>query len=102
MDGQTQKMWVWLALAAIVLIFGILVLFQGTVLNFFFPAPGGVTPRSNRAILRPLQAGRPAVSSLGAQIYEEAKNPVAQKLPEANPFTAQINPFDGLYVNPFR
>ncbi len=38
----------------------------------------------------------------GGSLYNQvaAENPVA-KLPETNPFKAEINPFAGVYKNPF-
>lgn len=41
-------------------------------------------------------------ASLGAQLFEEAANPVNKKLPETNPFeAAETNPLDKIYKNPF-
>lgn len=40
--------------------------------------------------------------SLGGQIFEEAANPIKEKLPETNPFTeTETNPLDAVYKNPF-
>ena len=39
-------------------------------------------------------------TSLGEQIYNKVKNPLEDKLPETNPF-AKVNPFKGVYKNPF-
>lgn len=39
-------------------------------------------------------------TSLGEQIYNKTQNPLEDKLPETNPF-AKINPFKGVYKNPF-
>lgn len=46
---------------------------------------------------------------VGAQIFEKTQNPVADKLPETNPFQADTNPFDAntnpykdTYKNPFK
>lgn len=39
-------------------------------------------------------------SSLGEQIYEQVKNPISGKIPEVNPF-GKVNPFKGVYKNPF-
>ncbi len=62
------------------------------------------------------QAPEPEVSQepqtseggLGAQIFEKAQNPVAGKVPETNPFEADLNPFKketnplrAIYTNPF-
>ncbi|MBI2196918.1 hypothetical protein HYU45_04910 [Candidatus Daviesbacteria bacterium] len=38
--------------------------------------------------------------SLGEQIYNQ-QNPLGDKLPETNPF-AKVNPFKGVYKNPFQ
>ncbi len=41
-------------------------------------------------------------ASLGAQLFEEAANPVKGKLPETNPFEqVNTNPIDTIYKNPF-
>lgn len=46
-------------------------------------------------------AGKKAqITSLGEQIYTKTKNPLQDKLPETNPF-AKVNPFKGVYKNPF-
>lgn len=39
-------------------------------------------------------------TSLGEQIYAKTQNPLEGKLPETNPF-AKVNPFKGVYKNPF-
>ena len=36
---------------------------------------------------------------LGAKIYQQSQNPVSN-LPETNPFS-KVNPFKGVYKNPF-
>ena len=42
-------------------------------------------------------------AGLGAQLYEEAANPVQGKLPETNPFEqVNTNPIDKIYKNPFK
>ncbi|MBI2640503.1 MAG: hypothetical protein HYW91_01295 [Candidatus Sungbacteria bacterium] len=47
-------------------------------------------------------------AGVGAQIFEKAQNPVADKVPETNPFRADLNPFKketnplkAIYTNPF-
>lgn len=50
-------------------------------------------------IKNPLQKSSPN-SNLGSQIFEKTQNPLEEKLPETNPF-AKINPFKGVYKNPF-
>lgn len=37
---------------------------------------------------------------LGAQIFESTRNPLKEKLPDTNPFSADTNPFDAT-TNPF-
>ena len=39
-------------------------------------------------------------SSLGSQIFQKTQNPLEDKIPQTNPFT-KINPFKGVYQNPF-
>ncbi|MBI2452735.1 MAG: hypothetical protein HYV55_00685 [Parcubacteria group bacterium] len=42
-------------------------------------------------------------ASLGAQLFEEAANPVKKSLPETNPFEqVNTNPIDKIYKNPFQ
>jgi len=38
--------------------------------------------------------------SLGARVYEQTNNPVAEKIPEVNP-AGNVNPLEDLYKNPF-
>lgn len=40
-----------------------------------------------------------ATTSLGEQIYQQTQNPVSA-LPQTNPFS-KVNPFKGVYKNPF-
>ncbi|MBI2033664.1 MAG: hypothetical protein HYT13_01045 [Candidatus Liptonbacteria bacterium] len=47
--------------------------------------PGGASPPANS-------------QSLGSELYEKSKNPIGDKLPEANPVP---NPIEGVYKNPF-
>ncbi len=43
-----------------------------------------------------------ASSSLGSTIYQNASNPIQDKLPDTNPVNAQkLNPFQNGYQNPF-
>lgn len=49
-----------------------------------------------------------AAGGLGANIFEKSQNPISDKLPETNPFGADINPFEkeanplkAQYKNPF-
>lgn len=58
------------------------------------------------------KAGGPGVEvgdGLGAEALNKTKNPLANELPETNPFGVntnpfeeQINPFNKLYQNPFK
>jgi len=41
-------------------------------------------------------------SNLGEQIYEQVQNPLEEKLPETNPFSAETNPAKKAYPNPFK
>ena len=40
-------------------------------------------------------------TGLGAQIFEKAQNPLGERLPDINPFSADTNPFDAR-TNPFK
>lgn len=40
-----------------------------------------------------------ATPGLGAQLYNQAQNPIQNKLPAANP---AVNPLQGVYKNPFQ
>lgn len=42
----------------------------------------------------------PGTQSLGAQIFEQAQNPIKDKLPSTNPIES-ANPIQGIYQNPF-
>ncbi|MBI2018195.1 hypothetical protein HYS96_00645 [Candidatus Daviesbacteria bacterium] len=55
---------------------------------------------SKGIIKNPLQKSPPN-SSLGTQIFEKTQNPLQDKIPETNPFT-KVNPFKGVYKNPFQ
>jgi len=54
---------------------------------------------SKGIIKNPLQKSPPN-SSLGSQIFEKTQNPLEDKIPQTNPFS-KINPFKGVYKNPF-
>lgn len=52
---------------------------------------------------------QPPENGLGAQIFEKAQNPIKDRTPETNPFSADTNPFDAKtnpyqdeYKNPFQ
>lgn len=38
---------------------------------------------------------------LGAEVFEKAQNPIGERLPDTNPFSADTNPFSAR-VNPFK
>ena len=40
-------------------------------------------------------------AGFGAQLLLKAQNPIADKLPETNPFEKDINPLENVYQNPF-
>lgn len=44
------------------------------------------------------QATQPG--GLGSEIYQEVEEP-AEKVPQTNPFDAQVNPYEDAYKNPF-
>ena len=58
---------------------------------------------SKGIVKNPLQtlSTKPVSQSLGGQIFNKAQNPIQDKIPETNPF-AKINPFKGVYKNPFQ
>ena len=54
---------------------------------------------SKGIVKNPLQKSSPN-SSLGTQIFEKTQNPIQDKIPQTNPFS-KVNPFKGVYKNPF-
>lgn len=40
-------------------------------------------------------------SGIGAQIFDAGQNPLKERMPDANPFSADTNPFDAK-TNPFK
>lgn len=38
---------------------------------------------------------------LGSQLFKATQKPISDKIPETNPF-AKVNPFKGVYKNPFQ
>ncbi len=40
-------------------------------------------------------------TNLGTKIFEKTQNPIQDKIPETNPFS-KVNPFKGVYKNPFQ
>ena len=59
---------------------------------------GGEQPSSNVGSNSPAEA--PA--GLGGQVFDQvSQNPIQEKMPETNPFKAEVNPFSGAYKNPF-
>lgn len=63
-------------------------------------AGGGFFLISKGIIKNPLQKSSPN-SSLGTKIFEKTQNPIQDKIPETNPFS-KVNPFKGVYKNPFQ
>ena len=56
-------------------------------------------PTAPAATVPPTAASAKASASLGTQIYEQAKNPIQNKVPSTqNP---AVNPIQGAYKNPF-
>lgn len=70
-------------------------------LNYFkAPSPQNVPPAAqNPPAESPAFGASAASSSLGATIYEQANNPLQNKLPKAVPVA---NPLQGVYKNPFQ
>lgn len=73
------------------------------VLAALFVAGGIWYWRKNRPV--PPEQG----SSLGVELFEKAQNPIGERLPDTNPFSADtnpfaasVNPFKAEYKNPFR
>ena len=62
-------------------------------------AGGGFFLVSKGIVKNPLQKSSPN-SSLGTQIFEKTQNPIQDKIPQTNPFS-KVNPFKGVYKNPF-
>lgn len=95
-----EKNWnvssVFILISLIVMIIG--VYFWGNQLvGLFFsyaPAPVPLQIKLKAPIAKPAQG-------LGSDIVSQVENPVGSKLPEANPFSAPINPFENIYKNPF-
>lgn len=46
------------------------------------------------------QKGNIGKQDLGSQLFREPQNPIQDKIPETNPFS-KVNPFKGVYKNPF-
>lgn len=40
-------------------------------------------------------------NEVNAVIFNKAVNPLEETLPKTNPFEARLNPFEGVYKNPF-
>lgn len=87
---------VFILISLVVMIIG--VYFWGNQLvGLFFsyvPAPVPLQTKLKASIAKPAQG-------LGSDIVSQVENPVGSKLPEANPFSASINPFEKIYKNPF-
>ncbi|OGY99289.1 MAG: hypothetical protein A2945_04950 [Candidatus Liptonbacteria bacterium RIFCSPLOWO2_01_FULL_52_25] len=56
-------------------------------------------PTSSPPAPEPTIAPLAAPASLGETIYEQAQNPVADKMPEVE--SPAVNPIEGAYKNPF-
>ena len=72
------------------------VFFWGNELEnmFFSYTPDSLLVQPKASIAKPAEG-------LGADIVSQVENPVEGKLPETNPFSAPINPFEKVYKNPF-
>ena len=46
-------------------------------------------------------APREESGGLGARIFDTAQNPLKERVPDTNPFSADTNPFDAR-INPFK
>lgn len=86
----------------ILLIIVVLALVAGGVFYFFQKYPKiTIEPEITiepKITIEPLE--REVPKTFGGKIYEIIKNP-AEKIPQTNPFKAEINPFEGLKINPF-
>lgn len=40
-------------------------------------------------------------STIGAELFDKAKNPLKDQLPQTNPFKTETNPFKNTETNPF-
>lgn len=59
--------------------------------------------QSNKGAPSPLpQTKETLAPTLGGTIAEQTQNPVKGRVPDANPFEGQKNPFDAIYQNPFK
>jgi hypothetical protein len=74
----------------ILLIIVILALIAGGVFYFL--------KKSSQPAVGP--SGKEEAKTFGEKIYGMVQSP-AEKFPQANPFRAEINPFEGLKINPF-
>lgn len=74
--------------------FGLLILVLAALVFWLFSRSQAPAPPSETPVTRS--------ESLGGQIIEKAQNPVQDNIPEINPFQTQVNPFEDLYVNPFK
>lgn len=74
-------------------------LIAGIVYWFFIAdkTPRTPSPNENQAV-QPSPQG--TAQSLGGEIYEQAQNPLQDKLPSTNP-VQNVNPIENVYTNPF-
>lgn len=66
------------------------------IVNLFYSAPASV--------VLPVEPAAPIAKpaeGLGSDIVSQVENPVEGNIPETNPFSAPINPFENVYKNPF-
>ena len=54
------------------------------------------SPQPKEEAVKEIKAG-----GIGAQIFERAQNPLKERLPDTNPFSAPTNPFNAT-ANPFK
>lgn len=78
-----------------------LYLILGAVILFAAVAAGTWYWNRSSKHPEPVPAPETDTSELGAQIFEQAQNPVNERIPETNPFNTDTNPFD-TDTNPFR
>lgn len=77
-------------------------------LAVFLLYPWQLTRKSSVSPVAPQETGRAPENNIGNALFEKSQNPIADKLPETNPFGANINPFEKVtnplkthYKNPF-
>lgn len=73
-----------------------LVLSLAALLGLLFFGAGPAAPQDAQP---PPPAVLPEANDLGAQLYNQAQDPIAGKLPDT--IAPVTNPLDGIYKNPF-